>query len=97
MSRDVAVNEDGLRIGEDHPMHIEKCAELSRRIGALHALMQRFKFGAHGRQRNIKASQLCGDLIGRNVVVRNFQRRMRHQLRLCNRNTRRGGDAVHDK
>ena len=61
-----------LRIGQDHPMHIEKCAKFSGRIGALHAFMQGFKFGAYCRQRDIETSQFRGHLIGRDVVVRNL-------------------------
>ena len=78
-------------------MHIEKRAKFSGRIVALHALMQRFKLGANGGERRVKALQFVVNLLRRNVVVRHLQRRMRHQLRARNGNARCRSNAVQDK
>ena len=76
------------RIGEDHPVHVEKCAELGWRIARGHRAVQRLELLLDRAECGRQPLDLGGDLLGPDRVVGDFQRRMRDQLRAAD------GDAA---
>jgi hypothetical protein len=69
------------RIGEDHPVHVQKCTELGRCIARGHCAVQRLELLLDRPERQRQPVDLGGDLLGADRIVVDFQRRMRDQLR----------------
>ena len=81
-------------IGKDHPVHVEKGAELGRRIARSHRAVQGFQLLLDGVQRLGQALDFPGYLLGRDGIVRDLERRVRDQLRPADRDASGNADAV---
>jgi hypothetical protein len=77
-------------IGEDHPVHVEKGAELARHVAARHRDVQALELLLHFLHRVAEALDLRVHLGSGNRVVRDLERGVRDELRAAD------GDAARD-
>ena len=85
------------RIGEDHPMHVEKGAELRRGIAGGHRPVQALQLFLNRVERLRQALDLGGHLNGRDRVMRHLERRVRNELRPANGDAAGNSDTVEDE
>ena len=85
------------RIGEDHPVDVEKRAELGRRVLRGHFRAQALEFLLHEAHRLRQACDLGRDLIGGDGVVRGLERRVRDELRPPDGDAAGDADSVEDE
>jgi hypothetical protein len=81
-------------IVQDHPVDVQKCAELSRDIAGRHRAVQRFELALHFADSELKTLDLRRHLLGGDCVVSDLERCMGDELRAADRDACRDADAM---
>ena len=82
------------RVRENHPVDVEKRAELGRRVAASHCGVQPLELALHFAQCVVEPRNFGGDGIRIDRVVRDFERGVRDELRAADRDAARDTHAV---
>ncbi len=82
------------RVGEDHPVDVEKRPELGGRIAARHRRVQTLELALHLAQRIVEARNLGTDTPRVDRVVGYLERRVRDELRAPDGDAGRDADAM---